>query len=405
MALTDTQIRTAKPRERAFKLSDSGGLHLLVASNGTKSWRLAYRYAGKQKAIGFGRYPTVSLAKARSERDSAKQLLGAGADPSAQRKLDKIAAESGNNTFRAVAEELLTMHRREGRVESTLKKNRWLLEVAYQTFGQRPIGEVTAPELLSALRKFEDRGRYESARRLRTVCGMVFRFAIATGRATRDLSVDLRGAIVTPRVKHRAAIVDPPKVGALLRAIDDYDGQPTTKGALQLAPHVFVRPGELRSAEWTEFDFDKALWTIPPEKMKMKRPHRVPLSHQALHTLRHLRKLTGWGRFVFPSVLSPTRPISENTLNAALRRMGYTREQLSAHGFRSTASTLLNEMGRWNPDAIERQLAHQEDDDVRRAYMHAAEFWNERVQMMQAWSNYLDELRGQGHVITLKSTL
>lgn len=401
MALTDTKLRNTKPSEKPFKLSDGGGLYLHVLPNGTKVWRMAYRFAGKQKTLSFGKYPTVSLGEARVDRDTAKRLLADGVDPSARRKLDKIVAKAGTSTFRAVAEELLAKHKKEGRSEATLEKNHWLLKVAFSLLGDRPIGEITAPELLAALRKFEDRGRYESARRLRSTCGMVFRFAIATGRASRDISIDLRGALVTPRVKHRAAIVDPVGLGALLRAIDDYDGQPTTKGALQVAPHLFVRPGELRWAEWREFDFDKAVWCIPDEKTKMKRSHRVPLSRQVLHTLGYLHKLTGQGKFVFPSVLSVMRPISDNTLNTALRRMGYTREQVTAHGFRSTASTLLNEMGRWSADAIERQLAHQEENDVRRAYMHAAEFWMERVQMMQAWSDYLDELRDHGKVVPL----
>ena len=233
---------------------------------------------------------------------------------------------------------------------------------------------------------------------------MVFRLAIATGRATRDISLDLRGALITPKVTHRAAIIEPKAIGALLRAIDGFDGQPTTKAALQLAPHLFVRPGELRQAEWTEFNIEEAVWTIPATRMKMKRAHRVPLSRQALHTIDCLRKVTGKSRLLFPSVRSFHRPMSDNTLNAALRRLGYGPDEITAHGFRTTASTRLNEMGRWNPDAIERQLAHQEQDDVRRAYMHAAEFWNERVSMMQHWSDYLDGLRDGAEVIELATT-
>jgi integrase len=277
--------------------------------------------------------------------------------------------------------------------EKTLSKNRWLLEPAYAAFGGGPVGEVTAPELLHALRKFEQRGRYESARRLRAVTGMVFRYAIATGRATRDISVDLRGALTTPKVNHRAAITDPTELGALLRAIEGYSGQPTTRLALQLSALLFVRPGELRQARWNEIDFDKAVWIVPAATMKMKRSHRVPLSRQAIVVLRELHGLTGQGEYVFPAVDSVRRCMSNNTLNAALRRLGYAKEEVSVSGFRATASTLLNEMGRWNPDAIERQLAHMEENDVRRAYMHAAEFWNERVEMMQVWANYLDQLR------------
>ena len=279
-------------------------MYLFVTPNGTKAWRLAYRYSGKQKSLSLGLYPIVTLGEARTRRERAKKLLADGIDPSAQRKLDKIAAKSEENTFRAVAEELLEKQRIEGRAQTTLTKNRWLLEVAFDAFGTRSVADVTALELLTALRRFEERGRYESARRLRNICGMVFRFAIATGRATRDISADLRGALISPRVKHRAAIIEPPHIAALLRAIDNYDGHPQTKAALQIAPHVFVRPSELRYAEWCEFNFENATWIIPAERMKMKREHRVPLSKQVIETLGYLRKLTGSGRLVFPSTRS-----------------------------------------------------------------------------------------------------
>jgi integrase len=400
--LTNTQINQAKPRERDYKLTDYEGLFLLVCARGTKLWRFGYRFAGKQKSISFGSYPAVSLAGAREKRDAARKLVANGVDPSVQRRLDKITAAAGGNTFREVAEELLAKQAHEGRAETTLTKNRWLLEPAFETFGDRPIGEVTAPELLHALRKFEQRGRYESARRLRTIAGMVWRYAIATGRASRDISLDLRGALTAPKVRHRPAITDPKEVGALLRAIDGYTGQPTTRMALQLSALVFVRPGETRHARWQEFDLSAAVWNIPAETMKMDRPHRVPLARQAVAILRQLEKITGQGEFLFPAITSARRPMSENTLNAALRRLGYAKEEVTAHGFRTTASTLLNEMGRWSADAIERQLAHQEEDDVRRAYMHAAEFWAERVEMMQAWADYLDELRTAGNVISLR---
>jgi integrase len=365
--LTDTSVRAIKPLAKPQKVSDGGGLYLFVTPNGTKAWRLAYRYCGKQKSLSLGLYPVVTLGEARTRRERAKKLLANGIDPSAQRKLDKIAAKSEENTFRAVAEELLEKQRIEGRTQATLNKNRWLLEVAFDAFGTTSVANVSAVELLAALRRFEERGRYESARRLRSLCGMVFRFAISTGRATRDVSVDLRGALISPTVTHRAAIVEPPEIAALLRAIDGYDGHPQTKAALQIAPYVFVRPSELRYAEWSEFNFESATWTIPAQRMKMKREHRVPLSRQVIETLGYLRRLTGKGRLVFPSTRSVLRPLSENTLNAALRRLGYGPDQVTVHGFRTTASTRLNEMGRWNPDAIERQLAHQEEDDVRRA--------------------------------------
>ena len=400
MPLKDITVRNTKPTARPRKLSDGGGLHLLVQPNGSKLWRLAYRFAGKQKTMALGVYPTVSLADARSQRDQAKKLLARSVDPSVQRKADRQAAKDGS--FRAVAAEVIAKLERQGRAQTTLTKKRWLLDFAFPAFGDRPVAEITARELLALLREIEGRGLYETANRLRSTCGMVFRYAIATGRAERDPSMDLRGALTTPQVSHRATIVDPAGIGALLRAIDGFDGQPTTRAALRLAAYVFVRPGELRHAEWKEFDLDNAVWIIPGEKMKMRRPHRVPLARQPLAVLRELREITGNGRWLFPSVRSFERPISENTLNAALRRLGYNSEAMSTHGFRGMAATRLNEMGSWNADAIERQLAHQETNAVRRAYTHRAEYWAERVIMMQAWADYLDQLRDSGKVMPLR---
>ncbi len=399
MPLTDTTARNAKATPNPRKLSDGGGLFLLVQPNRSKLWRLAYRFAGKQKTLALGIYPTVSLAEARSSRDDAKKLLARGIDPSAQRKANKRAAT--DNSFRIVAGEVLSKLQREGRAHVTLIKKRWLLDFAFSAFGDRPVAEITASELLALLREIEGRGLYETARRLRSTCGIVFRYAIATGRAERDPSVDLRGALTTHQVSHRATIVDPAGIGALLRAIDGFDGQPTTRAALRLAAHVFVRPGELRHAEWKEFNLDAAVWKIPAEKMKMRRQHRVPLARQSLSILGDLREITGGGRWLFPSVRTVARPISENTLNAALRQLGYGSEEMSTHGFRAMAATRLNEMGCWNPDAVERQLAHQEANAVRRAYTHSAEYWPERVSMMQAWADYLDTLRADGQVIQM----
>jgi integrase len=399
MPLKDTTVRNAKPSARPKKLSDGGGLHVLVQPTGSKLWRLAYRFGGKQKTLALGVYPTVSLADARNRREEAKKLLASSIDPSVQRKAHKQTGKDGS--FRAIAEEVIAKLEREGRAQATLIKKRWLLDFAFAEFGDRPIAEITARELLALLREIEGRGVYETANRLRSTCGMVFRYAIATGRAERDPSMDLRGALTTPKVSHRATIVDPTGIGALLRAIDGFAGQPTTRAALRLAAYFFVRPFELRHAEWKEFDLGAAVWSIPAEKMKMRRPHRVPLARQPLATLRELQQITGSGRWLFPSVLSLERPISENTLNAALRRLGYGSDAMSTHGFRAMAATRLNEMGRWNPDAIERQLAHQEANAVRRAYTHKAEYWPERVIMMQAWADYLDELRESGKIITL----
>jgi integrase len=399
MPLRDVSVRNAKPATMPRKLSDGGGLHVLIQPTGSKLWRLAYRFAGKQKTLALGVYPTVSLEEARRHRDEAKKLLARSIDPSVQRKAEKHAGKEG--TFRAVAEEVIAKLEREGRAQATLSKRRWLLDFAFPAFGDRPVAEISARELLALLREIEGRGLYETARRLRSTCGMVFRYAIATGRAERDPSMDLRAALTTPPVTHRATIVDPASIGALLRAIEGYDGQPTTRTALRIAPYVFVRPGELRQAEWTEFDLDSAVWCIPAEKMKMRRPHRVPLARQSLAILRDLRDLTGKDRWLFPSARTFTRPISENTLNAALRRLGYASEEMCTHGFRGMASTRLNETGRWNPDATERQLAHQEANAVRRAYTHNAEFWPERLRMMQEWADYLDALREGGKVLPM----
>jgi integrase len=394
MQFTDKTARNAKGRGAPYKLFDGGGLYLLVRPDGARYWRMDYRHAGKRRTLALGVYPSVTLAAAREQRDAAKSQLASGIDPSARRKHERLQVKIGaGNTFRIVADEWVAKQEREGRAIPTLNKTRWLLGFAFSVIGDRPVAEITAPELLAVLRKVEARGRYETARRLRSTCGQVFRYAIATGRAERDPSGDLRGALTAPRMKHRAAVIEPRSIGALLRAIDGFDGQVTTVAALKLAAILFVRPGELRSAEWVEFDLDAAEWKIPAEKAKMRRVHRVPLSRQALTILRDLHSVTGSGRFLFPSVRTVRRPMSENTLNAALRRLGYTKDEATAHGFRSTAAVRLNEMGRWNPDAIERQLAHQENNSVRRAYTHGAEYWKERCEMMQVWADYLDQLR------------
>ena len=359
-----------------------------------------YRCAGKRGTLAFGVYPAVSLAEARDKRDAAKKQLAAGIDPAAQRKLDKIAAAiSRQNTFRLVADEWLEKLAREGRADATLNKSKWLINLACEVIGERPVAEIGPPELLHALRRVEARGNYETARRLRSTCGQVFRYAIVTGRAERDPSTDLRGALTTPKVKHRAAIIEPSAIGAMLRAIEGYNGYSVVLAALRLAPLLFVRPGELRNAEWCEFDLEGTEWRIPASKMKMRQPHRVPLARQSLRILRELKNLTGNVRYLFPSIRSVTRPISENTMNAALRRLGYSKDEATAHGFRSTAAVRLNEMGRWNSDAIERQLAHQEPNSVRRAYTHGTEYWAERCEMMQSWADQLDVWRDGAQVV------
>lgn len=404
MPLSDAACRAAKSREKPYKLSDGGGLYLLVEKSGTRLWRHAFRFDGKQKLVALGAYPAVSLADARAGRDANKALLAKGIDPAVQRKLDRGAARIARaNTFQIVGDELIEKFKVEGDDPSTIEKKKWLLGFINADLGDRPVAEIKAPELLETLRKIERRGRYDTARRARSLAGRVFKFAIATGRATRDPTTDLAGALISPKVQHRAAITEPKAVGALLRAIDGFDGQPSTRAALQLAPLFFVRPGELRHAEWTEFNFDEGVWSIPSSKMKMDRPHRVPLARQALTIIEDLREITGNSRYLFPQVRSWHRPISDGTLNAALRRLGYDKSEMTAHGFRSTATVRLNESGLFSRDAIERQLAHQEEDETRKAYVHAAEFWQERVRMMKWWGDYLDELRGLGRVVALRA--
>ncbi|MEQ1639280.1 MAG: integrase arm-type DNA-binding domain-containing protein [Novosphingobium sp.] len=399
MGLTAVAIKAAKGRDKQYKLADSGGLHLLVLPSGQRYWRMNYRYLGKYKTLAFGVWPEVDLASARAQRDAARKLLASGRDPGEQAKLDKIVASvAAANTFWAVAEEWYVKAEKEGLAPATLNKIRWLLHFAYPSFGNRPIAEILPHELLAVLRKFEANGRHESAKRLRSTCGQVFRYAIATARANRDISADLRGALASVKVTHRAAITKPVEVGSLLRVIEGYEGHPITLAALRLLPHVFVRPGELRQAEWSEFDLDHAVWTIPDHKTKMRREHRVPLSRQALAIIASIETDARLSPLVFPSLRSAKRPMSENTINAALRRLGYAQDEMTGHGFRAMASTLLNEMGKWNPDAIERQLAHADGNKVRRAYTRG-EYWAERVAMMQDWSDYLDKLKDGATVL------
>lgn len=399
MGLTAVAIKAAKGRNKQYKLGDSGGLYLLVTPSGRRYWRMNYRFLGKHKTLAFGVWPDVDLATARAKRDEVRQSLASGCDPAEQARLEKAAASvAAANTFRAVAEEWLAKVEKEGLAPATLKKNRWLLDFSYPSLGHRPIAEIQPFELLTLFRRFEKQGKHETAHRLRSICGQVFRYAIATVRADRDVAADLRGALITPKVTHRAAVTSPEEVGALLRSIDGYEGHPTTLAALKLMAHVFVRPGELRHAEWKEFDLENAVWTIPESKMKMRRVHKIPLSHQALKIISMLENDASLSQFLFPSLRSAKRPMSENTINAALRRLGYSKEEMTAHGFRAMASTLLNEMGKWNPDAIERQLAHAERNAVRRAYARG-EYWEERVEMMQCWSDELDRLRNGAKIV------
>ncbi|MEP4336644.1 MAG: integrase arm-type DNA-binding domain-containing protein, partial [Roseobacter sp.] len=392
MPLTDAQIRRLKAPEKDKKLSDSQGLYLLLKPAGGQLWRLAYRFGGKQKALALGKYPQVSLLDARQKRDAAKALLAKGIDPASRAKAEKVeVALSSANTFNIIADDMLSKVTRDGLAETTLAKKRWLLNLARSELGRRPIRDITASEILASLQKIEALGNYETARRLRATIGQVFRFAIATARADNDPTFGLRGALTTPKVVHRAAITDWQRLAGLIRCVWEYEGSYETRAALKLMALLYPRPGELRLAEWTEFDLKNATWTIPAPRTKMRREHRKPLSGAAVEILEELYQLTGSRLLVFPSVSSTKRPISENTLNAALRRMGFTKEEMTAHGFRATASTLLNESGKWNPDAIEAELGHVGADEVRRAY-HRAVYWDERVRMANWWAAEIRQL-------------
>ena len=394
MPLTDTQVKNLKKQPMAKKYSDGGGLHLLVTPSGSKLWRLSYRYNGKQKLLSFGVYPDVSLADARAKRDQARAVLAKDIDPSQKQKEDRLQAEADKaRTFGLIADEWLAKVEKEGRAEATMSKVRWLIDLARADLGDRPIGEISAAELLVPLRKVEAKGNYESAVRLRSTISQVFRFAIATARAQDDPTFGLRGALTTPRITHRAAVTTRKELGALLRAIWGYGGQLETRGCLQLMAYLYPRPGELRLAEWVEFDLDKAIWTIPAARTKMRRQHIKPLPKKAVAILRDLHKHNGDGKLVFPSVRSRLRAISENTMNAALRRMGYATDEATAHGFRASASSLLNESGQWTPEA---ELAHVGADLVRRAY-HRAQYWDERVKMAAWWAGEIDTLRRLEH--------
>lgn len=398
MALSDTACRKAKPAPRVRKLADEKGLALWITPGGARYWRFRYRWQGKEQLLSLGVYPDVTLEKARKKRDAMRELLADKINPSTHRQEMKAAsADLAANTFEAVARAWLAKNA-ENWVPAHGDRIKRRLEVdVFPWLGTRPIAEIAPREVLKVLQRIEGRGAIETAHRAMSECSQVFRFAIATQRAETDPTRDLRGALATPEEAHHASITEPKAVGELLRAIRGYKGSFVTACALKIAPLVFVRPGELRHAEWSELDLDKAEWRIPAEKMKAREPHIVPLSQQALDVLRELQPLTGRGRYVFPGVRSNKRPMSENTVLGALRRLGYTREQMTGHGFRSVASTLLNEQG-WNRDAIERQLAHAERDGVRAAYNYA-EYLPERRKMMQAWADYLDRLAAERNVL------
>ena len=392
MPLSDLTCKNAKPKDKPYRLADGDGLYLLVQKGGSKLWQLRYRYLDKENILSFGKYPLVSLLDAREKRDEAKRCLIAGINPSARRKAEKIAAVTeARTTFGLVAEEYVERMEERNAAAATVTKTKWLLENLARPLAKRPIKEITPAEILLLLQKIEKSGRRETARRLRGVIGSVFRLAIVTLRAETDPTLALQGALQTPKTNGRAAVTDEKKFGKLLLAIDEYDGWPTLKAALQFLALTCVRPGEVRGATQDEFDWKKAIWHIPAERMKMRAPHDVPLSNQALLVLREVWPLSEHGGLVFPSIRSPKRPLSENAMNAALRRMGYGKDEVTAHGFRVTASTILNARN-YDADVIEAVLAHQDKNSIRRTYNRAT-YWEQRVTLMQEWADLLDLLK------------
>jgi integrase len=402
--LTDTAIRKAKLAEGAKRerLFDAGGLYLELAPTGGKWWRLKYRFAGKEKLLSLGVYPDVSLADARTKRDDARKLLRDDIDPSVRRKLEKAArVDAGANTFEIITREWFARFSSQWAPSYSRGVNRLFERHVYPWIGSRPIAEVTAPEVLAVLRRIESKGRLETAHRARTDIGMVMRYAISTGRAERDPTADLRGALPPSVPVHMAAVTDPEKLGGLLRSLWNYDeGTPTVAAALKLAPMLFVRPGELRSARWADIDLSKREWAFTASKTKT--PHIVPLASQAEAILRELHPLTGRGLFVFPSARTNARPMSDAAVNAALRRMGIDNKTATGHGFRATARTLLDEVLGFRVDLIEAQLAHVVRDPNGRAYNRTAHL-DERRKMMQAWADYLDKLRADVKVIPMRA--
>jgi integrase len=405
MALADTFVRQVKHsgKPAGDKHTDGGGMYLLVKSGG-KYWRMDYTHADKRKTLALGVYPAVSLAKARQRVVKARELLADGIDPSTAKKEDKQAqAEAAANTFEAVARDWLIKTKAKRAEITHLKVSTWLEKDAFPFIGNMPISTIGPCDVLDkVVRKVEARGAIDTAHRLKQLCGQVFRYAVVTGLAERDVTVDLREALVTKTQKHHAAITEPKQVGDLMRSIFAYTGHPCTVAALKLTPLVFVRPGELRTMEWAELDLDGEEWRIPGSKMKMKVEHVVPLCTQAVELLRSVQPITGHGRYVFPSLRTGERPMSENTINGAVRAMGYSKEVHTAHGFRATARTIMDEVLGERVDLIEHQLAHAVKDANGRAYNRTAHLPARRV-MMQTWADYLDKLRIGADVIQLRT--
>lgn len=405
MALTDTFVRTVKPdpaKHAGSKHSDAYGLYLHVTKAG-KYWRMAYRFAGKQKTLALGVYPDVTLAQARKRRDDAKAQIADGIDPSTSKRAEKLAQKSAaGNTFHKVADEWLKATAADRKAITQQKVGNWLQKDIYPSLGKLPITSIGPREVLAMARKMEERGAYDSAKRLVQICGQVFRYAVAEGSAERDVTADLKGAMQKAEKRHYAAITEPALLGPLLRAMEGHNGHIYCRAALRLTPLLFVRPGELRTAEWAEMDLEKAEWRIPGSKMKMANDHIVPLSSQALAILQELQPITGHGQYVFPSIRTGERPMSENTVSAALRALGYDSTMQTAHGFRATARTIMDEVLGERVDLIEHQLAHAVKDANGRAYNRTAHL-PARREMMQRWSDYLDKLKRGAEVIQLST--
>lgn len=391
MPLTNTAIRNAKPAEKPFKLFDGNGLYLEIAPAGGKWWRFKYRFRGKEKRISLGTYPDVSLKDARERRDNSRKLLANNVDPSENRKATKaLGLEQANNSFAAVTKEWLAKYSATWTKNHSDRTIRRLERDVFPWIGELPIADITAPKLLSIVQRIEKRGALETAHRTLSNCGQILRYAVATGRAARDSSADLRGALPPVKEKHFAAITEPKQVAELLKALDGYKGTLVVHSALRLAPLIFVRPGELRHAEWASIDFEKAEWRYTVTKTNTE--HIVPLSQQAISILQELQPLTGRGRFVFPSARGNNRPMSDNAILAAMRRLGIEKNEMTGHGFRAMARTILDEVLGVRPDYIEHQLAHAVRDPNGRAYNRTAHL-PERRKMMQQWADYLDELK------------
>lgn len=399
--LTEAKVRNSRPKEKDYKVSDGFGLYLLVTPSGGKLWRLDYRYSDKRKTLALGSYPLVSLTDARERATSARRLVENGVDPADAKKAVKEADDPEGDTFETVAREWHNKFFSDMTEIHTYKSLRWLEINVFPMIGKKSIAAIRAPELLAVLQRIESRGALSTAHKVRGMLVRIFRYAVSHGRADRNPAIDLQGALPTNKVVSMAAITDPKEVAPLLRAIEAYKGSFVVKCALQLSPLLFVRPGELRQAEWSEIDFETAEWNIPAERMKMRIAHLVPLSDQALAILRDLYEMTGNGKHVFPNARNASRPMSDTSINAALRRMGFENYEMTGHGFRAMARTIMDEILGIRPDFIEHQLAHTVRDPLGRAYNRTAHLV-ERRKMMQQWADYLDGLKCGGKVIPLR---